>query len=287
MNESERLPIDSDLLQTFVRIAECGNLTVAAGKLGRTQSAISVQLRKLENGLGATLFIRTPKGMMLTPNGEQLLFRAKDILADIRETAKLFSEPLTGSIHVGLPDDFDETILERVLMTFSRAHPGVQVLATSGCTSGYAAAIRAGELDVAVSSGPNNEEGETLGEEETIWACRKDAILHVQDSLPLAILDRGCWWQDLPIKSLSAVGRKHQIAFRSASFASLQAALRAGFAIGILPKSCMDKDLRVLTEAEGFPRLPASRRCILVSAQAPSPIASAMTAAIRNAHDTP
>jgi len=152
MNENERLPIDSDLLLTFERIADCGNLTVAAGQLARTQSAISVQLRKLEDGLGAALFTRTAKGMVLTPAGETLLSRAKVILAEMRETAQLFRQPLTGAIRVGLPDDLDDTVLERILAQFSRTHPGVQVLAWSGCTSGYAARVEAGDLDVAVCS---------------------------------------------------------------------------------------------------------------------------------------
>ena len=84
MNKNERLPIDSDLLLTFAHIAESGNLTVAAGKLSRTQSAISVQLRKLEDGLGAALFTRTAKGMVLTPAGDMLLARATPILNEIR-----------------------------------------------------------------------------------------------------------------------------------------------------------------------------------------------------------
>lgn len=284
MNGNERLPIDSDLLRTFVTIADCGNLTVAAGRLSRTQSAISVQLRKLERGLGVALFLRTPKGMTLTPSGETLLSRARPILADMQETAGLFSDPLVGSIRVGLPDDFDDEVLERILMGFSGAHPGVRVSAASGCTSGYPAAIRAGELDVAVSSGPDNGDGEALGIEETVWACKKEASLHLCDSIPLAVLDRGCWWQDLPIKTLNAAGRTHTVTFRGGSFASLQAALRAGFAIGILPRSCIGDDLQVLTEADGFPNLPASRRRILVSSQAPDPIAGAMVEAIRTAH---
>lgn len=160
MNENERMPVDSDLLLTFVRIAECGNLTVAAGKLGRTQSAISVQLRKLEDGLGVTLFTRTAKGMVLTAAGETLLSRANIIISEIRETAQLFREPLTGSIRVGLPDDFDDVVLERILAQFSKAHPGVQVIARSGCTSGYSVLIQNGALDVAVCSGLNNLGGD-------------------------------------------------------------------------------------------------------------------------------
>ncbi|MEP1611874.1 MAG: LysR family transcriptional regulator [Roseobacter sp.] len=283
MKKNERLPIDSDLLQTFERIAECGNLTVAAGKLGRTQSAISVQLRKLEDGLGTTLFVRTAKGMTLTPSGEALRSRATSILADLREAAKLFQEPLTGSIRVGLPDDFDEAVLERILMEFSHAHPGVQVLAKSGCTSGYAAAIREGELDVAVCSGLDAPSGAALDTEEINWAAQKGKTWSKTETIPLALLDRQCFWRDLPIKALDRAGRQHRVSFQSSSFTSLQAALRAGIAVGLLPKSCVGDGLRILTEEDGFPTLPISRRSLLTSAYASKSISEAMVKAIRNA----
>ncbi|MEO1194270.1 MAG: LysR family transcriptional regulator [Pseudomonadota bacterium] len=283
MNSFERLPIDSDLLQTFVTIADCGNLTLAAARIGRTQSAISVQLRKLEDGLGAPLFLRSAKGMTLTPAGEALLARATSILAEIREAANLFLEPLTGSIRVGLPDDFDEAILERVLAGFAGAHPGVRVLAQSGCTSSYPAAVSAGDLDVAVCSDLHDLGGEALESEAIVWASRAGVSWPRHKPVPLAILDRQCYWRDLPKKVLDAAGRQHRVAFQSSSFASLQAALRAGFAVGLLLKSCVGDGLQVLTAAEGFPELPVSKRSILVSQQAPELLSKAMVDAIRTA----
>lgn len=284
MNKNERLPIDSDLLQTFVTIAECKNLTFAAGKLGRTQSAISVQLRKLEEGLGATLFFRTSRGMTLTQSGEALLSRATSILADLRETAKLFKEPLTGSIRVGLPDDFDEALLERILVAFSASHPGVQVLARSGCTSGYAAAIQDGDLDVAVCSGLEVPQNAALDTEKIVWAARAGKTWHKSEIVPLALLDRPCYWRDLPMKVLDAAKIRHRISFQSGSFTGLQAALRAGVAVGLLPKSCISDGLQILTEIDGFPELPVSHRSVLTSTHAPTPICKAMVEAIRNAH---
>ncbi|MCK7615927.1 LysR family transcriptional regulator [Roseibium sediminicola] len=285
MNDIERSPIDSDLLRTFLAIANCGNLTVAAGRLNRTQSAISVQLRKLETGLGVTLFNRTPKGMALTVEGEKLLPKASSILAEIRQASALFTNPLSGSIRVGFPDDFDETVLERVLAGFARAHPGVDVRATSGCTSGYPAAIADGTLDIAVCSGPDNRQGETLGIEDTVWASRKDAQILGAEPVPLAILDRSCWWRDLPTKSLESIGREYSLAFRSSSFASLRAAIRAGFAIGILPASCVDEDTAILSGPEGFPDLPKSRRSFLIADDAPEDLTSAMAKAIRQSRN--
>ncbi|MEM7669198.1 MAG: LysR family transcriptional regulator [Pseudomonadota bacterium] len=283
MNENERPLMDTDLLRTFVVIAHAGNLTVAAGHLSRTQSAVSVQLRKLEDGLGATLFNRTPKGMTLTAQGEALLPRARALLAEIRKTGALFADPLTGSIRVGLPDDFDATVLERILAGFARQHPGVNVIASSGCTSRYPAAIRDGALDIAVYSAPDNHEGDPLGDERTIWAAGSEFRIAPDEPVPLATLDRACWWRDLPAETLDRVGRSHVIAFRSSSFTSLQAAVRAGIAVGILPARSLCPKTRELRLKDGFPELPLSRRSIVVSAAAPADLTGAMATAIRNA----
>lgn len=284
MNRIERLPIDSDLLQTFAAIAECGNLTVAAGRLGRTQSAISVQLRKLEDGLEASLFVRGARGMTLTPAGEALLSRAKSILVDIKEAADLFLEPPTGVVHVGFPDDFDERVLERILLEFSNTYPGIQVVARSGCTARYPDAIRSGDLDVAVCSGLKDLGGQSLYIEPIVWASRAGVRWPRDAPVPLAILDRQCYWRDLPIEALNRAGWTYRVAFQSSSFTSLQAALRAGSAVGLLPRSSVGDGLEVLTAAEGFPELPVSRRSILRSASGLKQISDAMVEAIRNAH---
>ena len=284
MKKIERAPVNSDLLRSFVTIAESGNLTVAAGRLNRTQSAISVQLRNLEADLGVTLFARTPKGMALTDEGERLLPRAKSILSALRDASALFETPLTGRIRIGIPDDFDDTVLEGTLVEFSRRHPGVDVVATSGCTSGFSTAIRKGSLDIAVCSGPENDAGETLGVESTVWAAGRTARLAPNEPVPLAILDRSCWWRDLPVKALEEQQRDYAVAFKSASFGSLRAAIRAGFAVGVLPQSCVTESVRVLSKAEGFPSLPNSRRSILIRPGASQELTRAMAEAIRNGY---
>lgn len=283
MHRNERFLINTELLRTFLSIAKCGNLTVAAGQLGRTQSAISVQLRKLETGLGVVLFKRTSKGMMLTSAGDALLPRAHTILAGIREASALFDVPLSGSIRVGLPDDFGEAVLQRILIAFSRAHPGVNVVATSGCTSGYAAQIVEGALDIVVCSGPHNDVGETLGMEEVVWVAKAGMQINRDQPVPLAILDRYCWWHDLPVKSLDSVGRDHTVTFRSSNFASLLAAVRSGFAISVLPGSSLCDDTVRLRPADGFPELPQSRRSILIATGAQGSLTRAMATAIREA----
>ena len=283
MNNNERNILSTDLLRTFVVIADCGNLTVAAGRLHRTQSAISVQLRKLEENLGVTLFDRASKGMALNDAGIRLLPRARSILHELHQASCLFVAPLEGAIRVGIPDDFNDVLLEKILSHFALAHPGVDVEAISGCTSQYPEAIRDGTMDIAVCSGEKFADGETLGTEKIVWVAKRAVLVKRDHPVPLAILDRNCWWQDIPIKALNSIARDYRVVFRSSNFASLRAAVRSGFAIGILPASCVDEEMTVLSKAEGFPDLPNSNRIILVGAETRNDLSTAMSTAIKNA----
>ena len=145
MNKIDRNPLNSDLLRSFLLIAETGNLTHAANRLGRTQSAVSVQLRNLEDSLGVALFDRSVKGMQLTNAGERLLPKAEAAVAQLQDMQVLFEKPLTGRLRIGIPDDYETHILAEALTRFSKRHPGVDVSALSGCTAPYPKAVRSEE----------------------------------------------------------------------------------------------------------------------------------------------
>lgn len=283
MIKNERIMPSSDHLKTFVAIAEYGNLTHAAEKLNRTQAAISVQLRKLEETLNVMLFDRLSRGMSLTENGKKLLPCARRALAEISQIGTMFDVPLVGSLRVGIPDDFDNNILERVLTDFSRNNPNVEVIARSGCTSGFASDIQKGLLDIAVCSNLDASKGTPLKIEPTVWIASQSFKLNKDAPVPLAVLDRKCWWRDIPIKALEKQGRQWNIVFQSSSFPSLKAAIRAGLAVGILPKSNLETGMRVLSVSEGLPQLPSSHRSIIIGPEAPLDLTSAMANALSDA----
>jgi DNA-binding transcriptional LysR family regulator len=149
MNINERSPIDGDLLRTFLTIAEAGNVTRAAARLGRTQSAISVQLRKLEGVLSVRLFDRQARGMTLTEDGELLVPAAADALNALERIGGLFSAPLVGRLRVGIPDDYGVAALERVLAGCAARHPAVEVSVRCGFSAGVPGAGRRCEVAVA------------------------------------------------------------------------------------------------------------------------------------------
>lgn len=283
MKKTERPFTDSTLLRAFVEIAECGNLTLAASRLNRSQSAISVQIRKLETELNTSLFVRDGKGMSLSANGEKLLPVARRVLAELYKVRSLFDTPLNGRIRVGIPDDFDEGVLERTLADFTQTNPGVEVLATSGCTAGFPNAIDRGDLDIAVYSGPDIVPGGAFREQKPVWVSNKAMSLAPSDPVPLALINHGCWMGDLPKTALEQHGRSYHIAFECSGIMSLKAAIRAGFAIGILYESNVEPDMKVLSATDGFPRLPTANRSIMIRHDAPRDLTRAMADAIRRA----
>lgn len=283
MKKIERVFTDSALLRAFVEIAECGNLTFAASRLNRSQSAISVQIRKLETELNTSLFVREGKGMSLSSNGETLLPVARRVLAELQKVQSLFEAPLNGRIRVGIPDDFDEGVLERTLADFAQTNPGVEVFATSGCTAVFPDAIKKGDLDIAVFSGPGVVPGKAFREQKPVWVASQAMSLASSDPVPLAIINHGCWMGELPRKALERHGRSYHIAFECTGIMSQKAAIRAGFAIGILYENNVEPDMKVLSAKDGFPVLPTANRSIIVREDAPQDLAGAMADAIRRA----
>ena len=130
------IPLESDLMRAFLAVAETGSVTSAAGRIGRTQSAVSMQIRRLEDSLGQPLFHRLPRGVSLTARGAQLMPYAQRVVGLLDEAATALREkPLVGPVRIGIPDEYAETVLPRALAVFSERHPAVEVMVRCDFTS--------------------------------------------------------------------------------------------------------------------------------------------------------
>lgn len=253
---------DSELLRTFLSVAEHGNTTKAAAATNRTQSSVSLRIKKLEQLLGVELFQRSTRGMKLNQSGRALRPTAQRVIDDVDQLAAGFRERLAGTVRIGIPDDYGRFVLENVLAQFSGRHPDVVVSVTCGCSGAFPALIDASDLDLAIYSAPPSESADAFFTEPVVWAAHHDLALNRDDVLPLALFDRACWWSDVPTTALADAERPARVLFSSASHDGIRAAISARLAVGILPRSVLPPGVIELAD---LPALPPSSLVLLQS----------------------
>ena len=249
--------LDVDLLKTFIAIAELGSFTRAAGEVHKTQSAVSMQMKRLEELTGRAIFVREGRANRLTADGERLLDYARRIVRLNDEALATFMMPeLTGLVRFGTPDDYAERFLPEILARFSRTHPLVQVdVECLGSTALYEKTM-AGDIDLAmITCFDNPERVEVIRREPLVWAASGHHCVLEQEVLPLAVSHTGCGWRAMVINALEATGRKFRIAYASANSNAINAAVSAGLAVAGLPELVLRPGFKVLTEDDGFPPL--------------------------------
>lgn len=273
---------DSELLRTFLTVAEHGNTTKAAAASNRTQSSVSLRIKKLEQLLGVELFQRSAKGMKLNQSGRALLPEARRVVEDLDQLAASFRERLAGTITIAVPDDYAPFVLENVLARFSGRHPDVVVSVTCGCSGPFPDLVAAGDVDLAIYSAPPEQAKNAIFSEPVVWAAHRDLAFN-DEMIPLALFDRSCWWRDVPITALAEAGRPARVLFTSASHDGVRAAISARIAVGILPRSALPADA---VEVPGLPVLPTSSLVLLSNERTESDVVRvAMRAAIVSAFD--
>ena len=254
--------LDPDWLRTFVAIVDAGGFTQAAKQVHRTQSAVSMQVRRLEETLGRTLFQRDGRGVQLAPDGEALLGYARRLLKLHDEAVAALMRPtLSGRVCIGTPDDYVDRFLPDILARFARAFPRVQVEVRCETSTNLRRLLAEDRLDLAVLTAgctPGGEPGEVLRREPVVWATAERYLAHEQEPLPLALFQSGCVFRDWALASLNESGCPYRIAYTSASFSSILAAVKAGLAVTALCRSVLPAGVRPLGVEEGFPALPST-----------------------------
>ncbi|MCA3554867.1 LysR substrate-binding domain-containing protein [Aestuariivirga sp.] len=249
--------LDIDLLKTFLAISDTGSFTRAAEEVNKTQSAVSMQMKRLEELLSRPLFARDGRASRLTPDGERLVEYARRLVSLNDEAVATFKRPeLTGTVRFGTPDDYADRFLPEILARFARTHPLVTVDVECLNTSVLFERTRRGELDLAlVTFGCNVQTDEPVRREPLVWVTSARHSTHLLDVMPLAITHAGCEWRSTVIEALDRIGRKYRVAYSSSNSNALNAAVQSGLAVGAVPELCVRPDMRVLTGKDGFPPL--------------------------------
>jgi len=284
MNASQ-LP-DTDLLRTFLTVAKHGNVTRGAQALHRTQSAVSIQIKRLEESLAARLFRREPRGVSLTEAGERLRVAAERIVTDLDETVQAFrADPTGGLVRVGIPEEYGAEVLPAILADFSARFPAVEVFVRCGFSVEFPEAIRRGELDLAVFADCQRfGQSDTLIRDPMAWVASRPYRCRDEEPVPLALFDRACAWRDVVIQALEDAGQPYRIVFSSESTAGIKAAIATGLAVGVLARSTLESSMLVLGREHGLPPLPDSVLLLLRGSDGSLAI-DAMAAAIESGFD--
>lgn len=247
--------LDLDLLKTFIAIADTGSFTRAADDVGRTQSAVSMQIKRLEDVVSRPIFLRDGRHNRLTIDGEKLLDYARRMVKLNDEAVMAFTKPeLTGTVRFGTPDDYADGFLPEILARFARTHPLVQVDVECRNSEQLVQLIRRGELDASlITTEYGDAATEAVRSESLVWVVSQRHCPHLQPVLPVAIAQAGCTWRRMTLAKLEALGRPYRIAYASNNSNAVNAAVLSGLAIGVVPLICVRPAMRVLTEEEGFP----------------------------------
>ncbi|MFN3523767.1 MAG: LysR substrate-binding domain-containing protein [Phenylobacterium sp.] len=259
--------LDLDLLRTFVAVFEAGGFTRAAALLGRTQPAVSLQVQRLEEQLGTSLFDRGGRGVALTTEGAALLPQARRLLRLHDEiAASLGQGELEGEVRFGAPEDIATSHLPAILGAFARSHPRIRLSVTCDYTANLLDQMSRGLLDLALVKreplGPDL--GISVWREPLVWAAL-EADFAAQRPLPLIVAPAPDIYRKRALAALDAAGVAFRPAFTSPSLAGQLAALRAGLGVGVLPEAMVPRDLAIV--GEGLPPL-AEGEIALVSARA-------------------
>lgn len=272
--------LDLDLLKTLVAVAETGSFSAAAAQVFRTPSAISMQVKKMEELLGRPLFIRDSRSVELTQDGAFLLEHARRMLALNRDAVARFVQPeVQGVVRLGAPDDCAERFLPQMLRRFADSHPSVTVNVTVDGSSRMIAMQKDGQLDMTLftaEAGFDDRDAEVIYREQLVWAVCRSGVAVEQTPLPVSVWEEGCVWRKAGLDGLNAAGREWRIAFQSAHISGQRAAILADLAVAPVPRSTLGGCIVEAPEKAGLPKLPSYALGLLISKDAnPAVLAAA------------
>ena len=263
-------PLDLDQLQSFCVIADCGSFTEAARRVHKTQSAVSMQIKRLEQRLDEPLFSREGRSVTLTSQGNVLYTRARRMLRINAEIVDHFSNAeLTGSIRFGVPDDYAVRLLPVILSQFQRTHPKIAVDVKCLASEDLLGGMHSGTFDLVVfTQGTQHEFGEVFRTEKMFWVGGRNGMAIKMDPLPLAVGDQSCCWRSDAVEALNNRGIDFRVAYTSSNATAITSAVLSDLAIGILPESALQQGMQVLGEEHNLPHLPGAQVAVMRASHA-------------------
>ncbi|OCP35707.1 LysR substrate-binding domain-containing protein [Ensifer sp. LC163] len=250
--------LDPDLLRTFLAFAESGSLAHAATVVGRTPSAVTSQMQRLEALIGEALLAPSGRGRVLTPAGEDVVVHARRIIDAHRDAwLSLRGARTDGRVSLGCTQDFADSTLPALLQQFARAHPRVRLDLRVGRSKELVSQYDQGAVDVMIvmRQGTAVDEIAVL-REPMVWLCASPEVMLADEQLPLAVLDPPCGFRSAAVDALETSGRPYRIAATSPSLSGLRAAVRSGIALTARTERFIGEGVAIAPEKLALPTLP-------------------------------
>lgn len=250
--------IPMDLLRTFVRAIDMGSFTRAGEMVGRTPSAVSLQIKRLEEVTNVTLFQRDARNMKLTSEGRTMAQYARRILALNDEALANLRQPsVAGRVRLGAPHEYTASLLPEFLGKFAQSHPNVMLEVTSDLSKTLLRRQQAGEFDlvIALHEDPASDDGRPIFDEPLVWVGSEDHLSHQQRPLPLVLAPPPCIYRNRMLQTLNQLGTPCRIVYLSSSYNGISAAVRAGIGVTVMAGSTIPPGSLRLTEKDGLPSL--------------------------------
>ena len=250
-------PLDLTLLRSFVAVIDCGSIQLAAARVGRSQSAVSMQIKRLEEDVGRPLFQREGRNLRPNPAGEDLLINARRLLRLSDEAMASLRRPeASGVVRLGLPEDYASHLVAPVLTRFAREFPLAEIELTFDSSPILLRLLETGKLDLALVTRAPRQPFAVLRRERLVWAAAPEHAAWARDPLPVALFEAGDIARRIAVEALQAADRPYRVVSSSHSLLGLIAVAQAGLAVVGLVESCVPPGLVRVGEAEGLPVLP-------------------------------
>lgn len=250
--------LEIDLLRTFVAVAGQRSFTHAARSIGRTQSAVSLQIKRLESIVGKGLFERSRQTVRITAVGESLLVYANRILAMNDSALSHIQNPeAEGLVRIGAPDDYATFLLPSILKAITHDHPLMRFEVTCDNACELLPKIDQGELDIVVATHePTSVAGQIARYEPLHWAASPEYCDDPQETLSLVLFPTGCVCRGLALAALEKIDRSWQIAYSTRSIALIEQVLLTGTGVTVMEASTIPPTLKIIDGQPGLPALP-------------------------------
>jgi DNA-binding transcriptional LysR family regulator len=271
--------MDLDLLRTFVLAVDMDSFAKAADRVARSQSAVSLQMQRLEELTGRPLFLKQGRGWRLTPTGELLLGYAKQMLEiNDRAIQALNDTRLEGAVSLGLPPDFAESELPVILARFAAVYPNVEISIVIDRQAVLHQQLQKGKLDMIVSMGFGlPADAIPIGKLPLCWIGGSSADVPKQHPLPLLLFEAPCIIRQAGLDALEQQQRSWRVILTSPSLSGLWAATQAGLGITLRTPVGLPSGCRIIPANAGLPALPVLHLFLLQQKQSPSPAVARLT----------